>query len=348
MINLYNIAQVSFKLTKEIGQEGQNSSTYIAHDHQLDAEIVIKKIAKQKLDSVEVFFNESRILYLSSHPNVVQIHYACQDDDNIYIAMPYYKNGSLKNLIDSRFLTVREIVVFGCQIASGLHNIHSKKLIHFDIKPDNILLSERGEALVSDFGLSKHIDISGKASQDRMYVKMLPPEAMNGCDFTVSFDVYQLGLTLYRMCNGNSNFYEQFYKYGVNLSVFNRDEFRLDVRNGRFPDRQTFLEHIPKKLRKIIKKCLEPDPSNRYHATIEVANALADINGNILDWQFSQSDSNKVWTKLVDSREYKLVIFPDGSASAQKTVGSGSVQRIRDYCKQSLTLSEFKRFFEDR
>jgi len=55
-----------------------------------------------------------------------------------------------------------------------------------------------------------------------------------------------------------------------------------------------------------------------------------------------------VWTKLVDSREYKLVIFPDGSVSAQKTVGSGSVQRIRDYCKQSLTLSEFKRFFEDR
>jgi eukaryotic-like serine/threonine-protein kinase len=346
MISPYSLAQVSFQLKTEIGQEGKNSTAYIAYDCQLDAEIVIKKIAKLKNVSTDSFFNESRILYLSTHPNVVQIHYACQDDDNIYIAMPFYKNGSLNKLIESRFLTVREIVIFGCQIASGLHNIHSKKLIHFDIKPDNILLSERGEALISDFGLSKFTDIYGKASQDRMYFRMIPPEALNREEFTVLFDIYQLGLTLYRMCNGNTIFYEQFHRYGDGSS-FDIDRFKFDVRNGRFPDRDFFLEHIPDKLRKIIKKCLEPNLINRYCATIEVANALAEIDGKVLDWQFCMSDSSKVWTKLAEDREYKLVISDDGASLAEKTTGSGRTTRIRDYCKQALTPKEIKKFLGD-
>lgn len=347
MINLYNLAQVSFLLGNEIGQEGKNSKTYIAHDIQLDAEIVIKKILKNEIDSIDTFFNESRILYLSSHPNVVQIHYACQDDDSIYIAMPYYKKGSLNNLINSRFLTVREIIVFGCQIASGLHNIHSKKLIHFDIKPDNILLSERGEALISDFGLAKNANISGKASQDRMYFKMIPPEALNGSEFTVLFDIYQLGLTLYRMCNGNSNFYEQFHKYGETPSSLDRDKFRFDVQNGRFPNRSAFLEHIPEKLRKIIKKCLEPNPSDRYCAMIKVANALADIDGNTLDWEFSQSSLSKAWTKRTGEREYNLIISSDGTSKAEKITASGNTTQIRDYCNLNLTTKDIKRFLGD-
>jgi len=135
----YNRAEVSFGLRREIGQEGSNSQTFIAHDDQLDAEIVIKKIPKSAIDSVDSFFNESRILYLSSHPNVVPVHYACQDSDHIFIAMPYYQRGSLNSLLNSRHLTVREIVVLGCQISSGLHNIHSKRLVHFDmvIPPQN-------------------------------------------------------------------------------------------------------------------------------------------------------------------------------------------------------------------
>jgi eukaryotic-like serine/threonine-protein kinase len=346
MINPYNLAQVSFELKNEIGQDGKNSNTFIAHDLQLDAEIVIKKILKQKSGSIATFFNESRILYLSNHPNVVNIHYACQDEDYIYIAMPYYKNGSLKSLIDSRFLTVREIIIFGCQIAGGLNNIHSKKLIHFDIKPDNILLSDRKEALISDFGLAKYTNFSGKAYQDRMYFRMIPPEAFEGDEFTIMFDIYQLGLTLYRMCNGNSMFYEQLHPYG-DSSSFDRDKFKFDVRNGRFPKRDVFLDHIPDKLRKIIKKCLEPDPKNRYRATIEVANALAEIDGNVLDWQFSITSSGKTWKKSTDSREYSLIISNDGTSLAEKTVGSGKESRIREYCKQALTSKEIKKFLGD-
>ena len=228
MLSPYSKAEISFDLRQEISREGANSTVHLAHDAQLDAEIVIKKIPKSSLHSVDEFFNESRILYLSSHPNVVPVHYACQDADNIFIAMPYYSKGSLNSVLESRHLTVREIVVIGCQIATGLHNIHSKKLIHFDVKPDNVLLSDRGEALLSDFGLAKFMNLAGTAEQDRSYFKMLPPEVYSTSNFTHAFDIYQFGLTLYQMCNGNSVFRSQFDRYG-SRNAFNRDGFKFDV-----------------------------------------------------------------------------------------------------------------------
>jgi eukaryotic-like serine/threonine-protein kinase len=138
MIKPYNRAEVSFDFIMEIGADGKNSRTYLSHDHQLDARIVTKQINKIKLASPERFFDEARALYASAHPNVVQIHYACQDNEFIYLAMPYYQNGTVKGLITGRYMTVREILTVSCQVFSGLHNIHSKGLIHFDIKPDYI------------------------------------------------------------------------------------------------------------------------------------------------------------------------------------------------------------------
>ena len=346
MFKPYNKAEVSFDLRTEIGQEGSNSTAYLAYDHQLDAEIVVKKIAKSALDSVDVFFEESKILYLSSHPNVVPVHYACQDANNIFIAMPYYKRGSLNALLNSRFLTVREIVALGCQIASGLHNVHSKRLLHFDLKPDNVLLSDRGEALISDFGLSRRLNGAGMAGQDRLYLKMRPPEAYDQPEYTVAFDIYQFGLTLYRMCNGNAAFHDQFNRFGLTPTTFDRDGFKFDVRNGRFPDRSIFEEHIPQRLRRLIKKCLEPSPNDRFKAAIEVANELAQVDDR-LDWQFSVSATSRTWVRKDEDREYQLTVDKGGTAHADKTTASGRRTRIPAYCKVGITSNEIRRFLGD-
>lgn len=344
MLKPYSKAQISFDLRTEIGQEGSNSKAYIAYDPQLDAEIVIKKILKNSLDSVDRFFDESRVLYLSTHPYVVPVYYACEDADSIYIAMPYYRRGSLNALIESRFLTVREIVAFGCQIASGLHNIHSKKLVHFDIKPDNVLLSERGEALISDFGLSRRLDPTGTAGQDRLYLKMRPPEAYTTSDFTPAFDIYQFGATLYRMCNGNQAFYDQFHRFGTTPSTFDRDAFRFAVRNGRFPDRGLFEEHIPNRLRQLIKKCIEPDPADRFQAVIEVSNELAQVEDK-LDWQFSLDGVKRSWTRTEDDKQYRLTVHQDGTAIAEKTMLTSCRRtKITNYCKSDIKPKDIRKF----
>lgn len=134
MLKPYNRAEVAFHLGENIGAGG-NAHVFKAHDPQLSADLAIKMVPKCSLADISEYFNEASMLYLSSHTNVVPIHYACEDTDYIYLAMPYYKNGSLKALIASQFLTVREIVTYSTQFLSGLHHIHSNKLIHFDVKP---------------------------------------------------------------------------------------------------------------------------------------------------------------------------------------------------------------------
>ena len=141
----YQRAEVSFKKIKEIGQDGKNSQVYVVHDEHLDTELVIKEVKKELGFSKKDYFEEARTLYSSSHPNVVQVSYACEDEKKIYVATPYYRNGSLKDKMREGYLTSREIIRYSTQILNGLHNVHSKNLIHFDIKPDNILISDRNE-----------------------------------------------------------------------------------------------------------------------------------------------------------------------------------------------------------
>jgi eukaryotic-like serine/threonine-protein kinase len=338
MLNPYDVGQVSFKKNLEIGQDGKNSKTFTAHDLQLDAEIVIKQIAKASLASADEFFNESRALYASTHPNVVQLHYACQDAASVFIAMPFYSKGSIKPLIsDKAHLTVRRIVVLACQTLSGLHNIHSKGLIHFDVKPDNILLSDRGDAMLSDFGLAKQMT-GGVANPGKFYTPMVPPEVLVGNSaFDLTYDIYQMGLTLYRMCVGNKEFNRQFRRYT------DKDAFIADVTGGKFPDRKTFPPHVPSRLRSVIKTCLKVDPAERYRSAVEAANALALIDGLELDWQLTENLGARIWTKNENGTNIKLEVDAVGNATCSKKSAAGTERRVKAMCR-AVTDADIRKF----
>jgi len=345
MLKPYNRAEVSFDVLQEIGHEGKNSNVFIANDKQLDAKLVMKRVAKRGFSSQDQFFSESKILHFSSHPNVVPVHYACEDSEYVWIAMPHFEKGSLNALMSTRHLTVREIIRYSTQFLSGLHNIHSKGLIHFDIKPDNILLSSRDEAMLSDFGLAKHMTFAGHAEQDKLYFKQIPPEYFAAGDqYDKTFDIFQTGLTLYRMCNGNTSFYDQFDTY-IDQGQFDKNRFKFDVRNGRFPDRLRFLHHIPDKMRKTIRKCLEVDPSNRFQSALEVVNAMAAIEGCDLDWQYEEKNAVKKWRKFLDEKEYILEVDAANSGTATKKM-NGTERRITEYCLEGITPQKIRNFLK--
>jgi len=346
MFNAQFKGEVAYEIQEEIGQEGRNSQVFLVKDLHLNAPLVLKKISKTDLgDNIDLYFQEARILYLSSHTNVVPIHYACEENDYVCFAMPHFARGSLKKRIDTEFITVYEIIRYATQFLSGLNNIHSKGLIHFDIKPDNILLSERDEAVLSDFGLAKLTDHSGQAIPDAFYPLHLTPEASLGNDkFTRASDIYQVGLTLYRMCNGNEDFYSQLQKFELNDEI-DIDKLSSAVLSGTFPDRKAFLPHIPLKMKQVICKCLEVEPTNRYASAINVVNGLADIDGNDLHWRYSCSNSVKTWNKEVEGKIIRLSINSDGASVATKTIG-GRQNRISQYCLPAIKTEEMKRFFK--
>lgn len=349
MLNIYNTAQLNFELLKEIGQEGDNSEVFLAHDKQLDGNIVIKRIRKKAFLDKDAFFRESKVLFNSSHDNVVQVKYGCEDEDYIYIAMPYYERSSMNKLINDRYLTVREIIRYSLQFLSGLNHIHSKGLVHFDVKPDNILISDSDEAMVSDFGLAKYTDKYGVARQERIYQKQTPPERFDTDRFSITFDIYQAGVAIYRMCNGNLAFHQQFDSIKDWNGQFEWNIFKRKIKNGQFPDRKTYHLRIPAKLRKIVNKAMEADPDNRFRTVLDFTNELSKVD-KILDWQFCQDGNKHIYERAMDNKIIRMSISRSNGLSRCETVkimkNTGSMTKVSKFCKSSVTELELDNLIE--
>lgn len=338
-------AELEWTFLRNIGAEGLNSEVFLAHDPQIDAEIVVKKIPKKAFVDHNQFFNEAQVMYGSKHNNVVEVKYACSDCDSIYLAMPFYQKGSLNNLINTRMLTVREIIKYSLDFLNGLNNVHVKNLVHFDIKPTNILLGNDGRAMITDFGLAKQLNNWGLATPDFMYGKHFTPEAFLHGAFTNQADIFQAGLTLYRMCNGNESFNKQW------------DDAESDQKNailkGVFPNRKAYLPHIPKKMRTIINKCLECDLNKRYNSVIKVINDISSIEKS-LDWEYYNCNGNKClhrW-KIEDKNAIKeLLIESNGiefDVTGKKIMKkTGKETRINAWCKKNVnTIEDAMKFVE--
>ncbi|GMN14860.1 serine/threonine-protein kinase [Altererythrobacter sp. MTPC7] len=341
----YKRAQLHFEDVREIGSDGKNSKTWIVNDVQLGGEIVMKKIAKVDLPDADEFFDEAKALYATAHQNVVQIHYCCEDDDTIFIAMPFYERGSVKGLMGEKRLTVREIVRLGCQTLTGLHNIHVKGLIHFDIKPDNILLTKRGEAMLADFGLAGRMEL-GEATPNGLYLRMAPPEATAGPPFNLSFDIYQIGLTLYRMAVGSKAFDKQFARFVPQPGTIDTGKLGNELLAGTFPDRKAFDEHIPARLRKVIVKCLEPNAADRYQSALAVTNGLASV-AECLDWRLEDDGVDKVWIKNETGTQSRFVVHGNGSTIFTVQKDNKQARRKTALCKPSMTQTQIRKVLKD-
>lgn len=331
MIITYQTAEVSFKKLKEIGQKGQNSEVYLVHDEHLDAELAVKQVKTDGFNE-EHFLFEAQTLYKSSHPNVVPIHYACKDKEHIYIAMPFYKNGSLGDIAKSANLSVRQIVRYAVQFLSGLNNVHSKGLVHFDIKPDNILISDNNEALLSDFGYTKNMDESGFTQPTAIYTIHLPPEVTSTSDLDNRSDIYQVGLTLYRLIVGDDSIENQRDSFSTGA------EFARAQKQNKFPDPTAYPPHIPSELKKIISNCLKFDPEKRYESVIDLLNDLSSISTIGIDWVDASENGKRIWVaKLTSGRTLKLEVDDNGAAVALRKTLGGDFRRCVDLCCTNVT-----------
>lgn len=284
---------LNFTIGNKIGNGGQ-AEVYLANDHQLNAEVVIKKIPKSNFTDLTKYFEESQKLYFTRHHNVVRIMYGCQDATYIYLAMPYYAKGSLKSIIDSRFLSSREIIRYALQFLSGLNNIHAKQLLHSDIKPENILVDDSNKALISDFGLAEQMGVYGFAQISGTTKELAPPELFSQSAHNIKFDIYQSGLTLYRICNGDDIFEDQLTNAFISKGVTNDTNFINNLNREKFPNRTFYLPHIPKALRRIISKALKANPNERYNSVLDMLNDLSRLD-SANDWEYSKVGNLESW-----------------------------------------------------
>jgi len=192
---------------------GGNGQVYKAYQPDVAREVAIKVILPEyakRQDFIQRFDSEARLIARLEHPHIVPLFDYWHDGDGAFLIMRWIKGGSLRRLLKSQgalpLVQVRRILD---QIGDALAVAHQAGVVHRDLKPDNILLDERGNAYLSDFGIAKdtHADASITQADDLVGTPAyLTPEQLRGEPVTPQADIYNLGIILYEMLSGEHPF----------------------------------------------------------------------------------------------------------------------------------------------
>lgn len=204
----------SYEIREKIG-EGGSGAVYRAYQPTVDREVAVKVILPQYANEPEFarrFENEARLVARLEHPHIIPLHDYWQDDNGAFLVMRFLKGGSLRHMLKRHgAISVAQTVRLLEQVGEALTVAHQTGVIHRDLKPDNILLDERGNAYLSDFGIAKnlqwddHISTTGRVVGTPAY---LSPEQIKSLPVTPQTDIYSLGFVLYEMLTGEHPFSE--------------------------------------------------------------------------------------------------------------------------------------------
>ena len=246
---------------------GGMADVYKAKDHVLNRLVAIK-VLKQEYSTDATFVKKFRVEAQSaaglSHPNIVNVYDVGEDDGVYFIVMELVQGITLKNYIDMKGkLDIREALNISVQIASGLSAAHENRIIHRDIKPQNIIMSRDGKVKVTDFGIAKVADSTTVTTTAAGTVHYISPEQARGGYSDERSDIYSLGITMYEMVTGRVPFEGE-----TNVAVA-----LMHIQSEITPPRQ--LEpSIPVSFEKIILKCTQKKPERRYASAREL---IADL-----------------------------------------------------------------------
>lgn len=232
---------------------------------------VAVKILKSQYNDDEGFVNrfmaEAKATEGIDHPNLVKIYDEGYDKEIYYIVMELAQGVTLEKYI-KRYgrLSVRETVDFALQIAKGLRAAHEKGIVHRDIKPQNIMVSDSGNIKITDFGIAKGATSDTINSNAMGSVRYFSPEQAKNLHSDERSDIYSLGITMYEMATGKVPFDGE---NAVAIAV-------MQVKEEMVPPR-TYFPDIPLSLENIILKATRKRKEERYQNTVELIKDLEKV-----------------------------------------------------------------------
>lgn len=243
-----------YEILSPIGAGGMGE-VYCARDTRLDRRVAVKILPQHLAVTPEMkqrFDREARAVSSLSHPHICALYDVGHQDGTDFLVMEFLEGETLTQRIATGPLQIREAVHIAAQVASGLAEAHARGVIHRDVKPSNIILTNQGFAKIVDFGLARVLaaDTTGLTKGVTGTINYMSPEQALGKPLDPRTDVWSLGVVLLEMLTARSPFQRE----NVTASLF----AIINEPPGQIPD------FIPPELKKIIYRSLSKDPAGRY------------------------------------------------------------------------------------
>jgi serine/threonine protein kinase/Tol biopolymer transport system component len=273
-----------YQIVGQLGAGGMGE-VYRARDTRLDRDVAIKVLPAVLANdpaALARFERESKAVAALSHPNIVSIHDVGRDQDQSYAVMELLEGSSLRERLRQGALPAHKAIEYGARVAHALGAAHERGVVHRDVKPDNIFITANGHVKVLDFGLA--VVSGGQAGSSVDSPTMAPatspgtvlgtvgymsPEQVRGAAVDQRSDIFSLGAVLYEMLSGRR--------------AFARDttaETMTAILKEDPPDLSGGGLHAPPALGRIVKRCLEKHPGERFHSAHDLGIALETVSSD--------------------------------------------------------------------
>jgi serine/threonine-protein kinase len=260
-----------YRLEEQIGSGGM-STVYRAFDPTLERWVAIKLMHRdisEDPDQLERFRREARAVASLSHPHVVTVIDFGEDDGTPYIVLEFIEGENLKERIRRLGrLPVAESIAYAIEIGRALSCAHTERLVHRDVKPQNVLIDPEGRAKVTDFGIARSLEAEALTAPGRVLgtTDYVSPEQACGHDVTEQSDVYSLGIVLFEMLTGEV-------PYGAESQV------AVAMKHVRepLPDVQRVRPEVSSALAAVVDRATAKETRNRYATAEEMVHDLEQV-----------------------------------------------------------------------
>lgn len=306
MLDLNNKSLGKFEVAEEIGR-GSMGTVFLAHDPFSSRNVAIKVANPEQLQDPtqgkryrKMFFHEAKVAGRLRHPNIVQVFDASLEDDFCYIVMEYIPGDKTlyEHIKPGNLLPLEDVVRIAFKCARALEYAHRNSVIHRDIKPRNILLTDENDVKIADFSIALLFEPEATETQVHGYVGSplyMSPEQILEAPLSNKSDLFSLGATLYEMLTGKHPF------AGDSLPAIIQkitEQPHVPVCEAR--------QDVPAVLGHIVDRCLMKNPDDRYKTGLDLAADLSLVYSHIelLEEEVSNDDKFNLVKELTFFNEF--------------------------------------------
>jgi len=272
---------------------GGMGEVYRARDSVLKRDVAIKVLpfmVSQDPDRLRRFQQEAQAAAALNHPNILAVHQFGNHDGAPYLVSELLEGDTLRQLLLRGSLPVRKVIDFGIQIAHGLAAAHEKGIVHRDLKPENLFVTKDGRVKILDFGLAKLAQQSdtGNSGPTQTHatdpgvvlgtIGYMSPEQVRGKAADHRSDIFAFGAILYEMLAGKRAF-ERTTSAETMTAILNDDP----------PAASQIVPSTPPGLQRVVNRCFEKNPEQRFQSASDLAFALDAISESGISWPVSTS-----------------------------------------------------------